>query len=163
MKKTILFFILCLTMPLMEQNVQVVDTAVVLKKLLPDTIAVVEVEKPSRWEINQNVTLVTSPDIDRLVNMYMDSAIESKTVQGYVIQIYYGRLQVAREMKDAFLKLYPDEIVEIEYDTPDYKVFVGQYMDMNTARAALTALKSRSADYSGAFIRPKDIKIYDLK
>ena len=163
MKKTILFFIICLTMPLMAQNVQVVDTAVVLKKLLPDTIAVVEVEKPSRWEINQNVTLVTSPDIDRLVNMYMDSAIESKPVQGYVIQIFYGRLQVAREMKDAFLKLYPDEIVEIEYDTPDYKVFVGQYMDMNTARAALTALKSRSADYSGAFIRPKDIKIYDQK
>lgn len=163
MKKTILFFIICLTMPLMAQNVQVVDTAVVLKKLLPDTIAVVEVEKPSRWEINQNVTLVTSPDIDRLVNMYMDSAIESKTVQGYVIQIFYGRLQVAREMKDAFLKLYPDEIVEIEYDTPDYKVFVGQYMDMNTARAALTVLKSRSADYSGAFIRPKDIKIYDQK
>ena len=163
MKKTILFFIICLTMPLMAQNVQVVDTAVVLKKLLPDTIAVVEVEKPSRWEINQNVTLVTSPDIDRLVNMYMDYAIERKTVQGYVIQIFYGRLQVAREMKDAFLKLYPDEIVEIEYDTPDYKVFVGQYMDMNTARAALTALKSRSADYSGAFIRPKDIKIYDQK
>lgn len=163
MKKTILFFIICLTMPLMAQNVQVVDTAVVLKKLLPDTIAVVEVEKPSRWEINHNVTLVTSPDIDRLVNMYMDSAIESKTVQGYVIQIFYGRLQVAREMKDTFLKLYPDEMVEIEYDTPDYKVFVGQYMDMNTARAALTALKSRSADYSGAFIRPKDIKIYDQK
>ena len=163
MKKTILFFIICLTMPLMAQNVQVVDTAVVLKKLLPDTIAVVEVAKPSRWEIKEYVTLVTSPDIDRLVNMYMDSAIESKTVQGYVIQIFYGRLQVAREMKDAFLKLYPDEIVEIEYDTPDYKVFVGQYMDMNTARAALTALKSRSADYSGAFIRPKDIKIYDQK
>ena len=162
MKKTLFYLIILLSMPLASQNMPtVVDTMVVLKKLLPDSVVVSAVEKPVEWEVNSNVTMVIPTDVKNLIGLYRESAIESKTVQGYVIQVYYGRLQRAREIKDAFLELYPDEIVEIEYDNPDYKVFVGQYVDINIARAALAALKARSSEYSGAFVRPKEIKIYD--
>lgn len=161
MKKTFFYLIILLAMPLAAQNMPVADTTVVFKKLLPDSIVVSAVEKPAEWEVNSNVTMVISPDVKNLINLYRESAIEGKTVQGYVIQVYYGRLQRAREIKDAFLELYPDEIVEIEYDNPDYKVFVGQYMDINLARAALASLKGRSSEYSGAFVRPKEIKIYN--
>ena len=163
MKKTFFYLIILLAMPLAAQNTPtvVVDTMVVLKKLLPDSVAVSAVEKPVEWEINSNVTMVIPADVKNLIGLYRESAIESKTVQGYVIQVYYGRLQRAREIKDAFIELYPDEIVEIEYDNPDYKVFVGQYVDINIARAALAALKARSSEYGGAFVRPKEIKIYD--
>ena len=162
MKKTLFYLIILLSMPLASQNMPtVVDTMVVLKKLLPDSVVVSAVEKPVEWEVNSNVTMVIPVDVKNLIGLYRESALESKTVQGYVIQVYYGRLQRAREIKDAFLELYPDEIVEIEYDNPDYKVFVGQYIDANVARAALVALKARSSEYSGAFVRPKEIKIYD--
>ena len=162
MKKTLFYLIILLSMPLASQNMPtVVDTMVVLKKLLPDSVVVSAVEKPVEWEVNSNVTMVIPADVKNLIGLYRESALESKTVQGYVIQVYYGRLQRAREIKDAFLELYPDEIVEIEYDNPDYKVFVGQYVDINIARAALAALKARSSEYSGAFVRPKEIKIYD--
>lgn len=162
MKKTLFYLIILLSMPLASQNMPtVVDTMVVLKKLLPDSVVVSAVEKPVEWEVNSNVTMVIPADVKNLIGLYRESALESKTVQGYVIQVYYGRLQRAREIKDAFLELYPDEIVEIEYDNPDYKVFVGQYVDINIARAALAALKARSSEYGGAFVRPKEIKIYD--
>ena len=162
MKKTLFYLIILLSMPLASQNMPtVVDTMVVLKKLLPDSVVVSAVEKPVEWEVNSNVTMVIPVDVKNLIGLYRESALESKTVQGYVIQVYYGRLQRAREIKDAFLELYPDEIVEIEYDNPDYKVFVGQYVDINIARAALAALKARSSEYGGAFVRPKEIKIYD--
>ena len=80
MKKTFFYLIILLAMPLAAQNMPVADTTVVFKKLLPDSIVVSAVEKPAEWEVNSNVTMVISPDVKNLINLYRESAIEGKTV-----------------------------------------------------------------------------------
>lgn len=90
----------------------------------------------------------------------MENNSDGRRVDGYVIQIYYGRLQKARDVMTAFQESYPFEYSEIEYDTPDYKVFVGAYLTEAQAREALSLLK-QNPDYSGAFVRPKKITVYD--
>lgn len=70
------------------------------------------------------------------------------------------RSQKAAEVLNSFMEAYPDVHAEIKYDTPDYKVFVGAYLTEQQAREALSRLK-QNPDYSGAFVRPKQITVYD--
>ncbi|MDD4820442.1 MAG: hypothetical protein PHD21_06375, partial [Flavobacteriales bacterium] len=64
--------------------------------------------------MSENVRLNENKSIQRILQMQIETNMESRTVHGYVIQIYYGRLQKAKEMKEAFEMLYPDQIVNIE-------------------------------------------------
>lgn len=106
------------------------------------------------------VTVKADPRIEHWLRLRVENNSDGRRVDGYVIQIYYGRLQKARDVMTAFQESYPFEYSEIEYDTPDYKVFVGAYLTEAQAREALSLLK-QNPDYSGAFVRPKKITVYD--
>ena len=72
----------------------------------------------------------------------------------------YNWVQCLYSAIEAFREAYPMEHVEMEYDTPDYKVFVGAYLTQQQAQQALAVLK-QNPDYSGAFVRAKKITVYD--
>ena len=106
------------------------------------------------------VSIKADPRINRLLNLRIETNREGRLVDGFVIQIFYGRSQKAAEVLNSFLEADPDVHAEIKYDTPDYKVFVGAYLTEQQAREALSRLK-QNPDYSGAFVRPKQITVYD--
>ena len=100
------------------------------------------------------------PRIEELLRLRVENNDDGRKVDGFVIQIYYGRKQQATRVLEAFREAYPMEHVEMEYDTPDYKVFVGAYLTQQQAQQALAVLK-QNPDYSGAFVRAKKITVYD--
>ena len=106
------------------------------------------------------VRVEADPRIESLLRLRMENSSDGRQVDGFVIQIYYGRSQEASRLLDAFRRDYPDVPAKIEYDTPDYKVFVGAYRDESSAREALGALR-QNPGYSGAFVRPKKITVFD--
>ena len=73
----------------------------------------------------------------------------------YTIQIYYGNLQEADSIYNDFTKKYNDIKSDLIFETPNYKVRVGEYKDINIASQNLEKIRKI---YPGSFI----IKLSDL-
>ena len=80
------------------------------------------------------VQIQADPRIEELLRLRVENNDDGRKVDGFVIQIYYGRKQQATRVLEAFREAYPMEHVEMEYDTPDYKVFVGAYLTQQQAQ-----------------------------
>lgn len=106
------------------------------------------------------VRIEADPRLESLLRLRVENNTNGRQVDGYVIQVYYGRAQQASQVLSAFKQEYPQEPAKIEYDTPDYKVFVGAYRTEQQAREALAVLR-QNPNYSGAFVRPKKITVFD--
>jgi hypothetical protein len=73
----------------------------------------------------------------------------------YTIQIYYGNLQEADSIYNDFTEKYTDIKSDLIFETPNYKVRVGEYKDINIASQNLEKIRKI---YPGSFI----IKLSDL-
>ena len=73
----------------------------------------------------------------------------------YTIQIFYGSLNEADSIYDDFKKNYEDTKSELIFETPNYKVRIGEYKDINVAAQSLEKIRRI---YPGSFI----IKLSDL-
>lgn len=96
------------------------------------------------------VTVIQDSDIDRLLEFKKDA----KTQEVYKIQIYQGeRARAEREMKE-FQSIYGEWPVSMQFNTPNYKIWVGNFTDRLEADRALARIKRT---YMNAFIfQPKD-------
>ena len=73
----------------------------------------------------------------------------------YTIQIYFGDLKNADSIIIDFQENYEGIKSELIFETPNYKVRIGEYKDINIASQKLEEIKSR---YPGSFI----IKLSEL-
>ena len=73
----------------------------------------------------------------------------------YTIQIYFGNLKNADSIIIDFQENYEGIKSELIFETPNYKVRIGEYKDINIASQKLEEIKSR---YPGSFI----IKLSEL-
>ena len=73
----------------------------------------------------------------------------------YTIQIYFGDLKNADSIIIDFQENYEGIKSELIFETPNYKVRIGEYKDINIASQKLEGIKSR---YPGSFI----IKLSEL-
>ena len=73
----------------------------------------------------------------------------------YTIQIYFGDLKSADSILIDFQEKYEGIKSELIFETPNYKVRIGEYKDINIASQKLEEIKSR---YPGSFI----IKLSEL-
>ena len=73
----------------------------------------------------------------------------------YTIQIYFGNLKNADSIIIDFQENYEGIKSELIFETPNYKVRIGKYKDINIASQKLEEIKSR---YPGSFI----IKLSEL-
>jgi hypothetical protein len=87
----------------------------------------------------------------------------NQTTPGYRVQIYFGSGGSARsralKVKTDFLSSYPEVKAYIIYQSPDFKVRVG---DFRTRSEALRLQKKIARDYPNAFIVPDNIQFPDL-
>ena len=73
----------------------------------------------------------------------------------YTIQIFYGNLNEAKVIYNDFRKNYKEIRSELIFETPNYKVRVGEYKDLNIAAQSLEKIRRI---YPGSFV----IKLSDL-
>ena len=67
----------------------------------------------------------------------------------YTIQIYYGGLEEADSIFSDFSDKYEEIKSELLFETPNYKVRVGEYKDLNDASKKLEEIRRI---YPGSFI-----------
>ncbi|MBT8323705.1 MAG: SPOR domain-containing protein [Winogradskyella sp.] len=96
------------------------------------------------------VTVVQDKDIDKLLEFKKDT----RTQDVYKIQIFQGeRSRAEQEMKE-FQSIYGQWPVSMRFNTPNYKIWVGNFTNRLEADRALVRIKR---NYMNAFIfQPKD-------
>jgi len=91
--------------------------------------------------------------IPLLLDLKMKMAAEGEIIDGYTIQLYYG----TREEADKVLKNYKGKYIQwkasIKYETPNYKVWVGNFTKRIGADRAL--LKIQKYFPTAFILKPK--------
>lgn len=91
------------------------------------------------------VTIDAHKDIDKLLEFKKDI----KTVDLYKIRIYSGDRSGAENTKSNANGLYPEWASLMEYETPNYKIYVGNFLSRLEADRALMKVKK---NYPSALI-----------
>jgi hypothetical protein len=83
------------------------------------------------------VTIDANKDIDKLLEFKKDI----KTIDLYKIRIYSGDRSGAENTKSQANSLYGDWPSIMEYETPNYKIYVGNFLSRLEADRALMKVK----------------------
>ena len=106
-------------------------------------------------------SILTSFSQEGKINVQQNASIESlmalnsEMVQNnsfgtrYKIQIFYGNSSEATDVLEEFKKNHPEWATTIEYQPPNYKVWVGDFRNRLEADRAFMEIE---ADYRSAFI-----------
>ena len=93
-----------------------------------------------------NVEITQSVDIEKVIEIKKEI---NKNISMLRIQIYNGNRKDAEIIKEKFEKQKIDTIVDIVYETPNYKIWVGRYLSQLEADRKLIEIKKY---FSDAFI-----------
>lgn len=96
------------------------------------------------------VSVDQSKDIDKLLEYKKDLR---STVDAFVIQVYNGSRGGAQSAKSDVTTLFPDWINSIEYESPNYKIWLGHFRTRLEADRALMKVKKNYPD--ALVLRPK--------
>src|SRR5690606_28226176 len=80
------------------------------------------------------VSIDQNKDIDQLLEYKKDLR---NTVDAFVIQVYNGSRGGAQSAKNDVTTLFPDWSNSIEYESPNYKIWLGQFRTRLKADRAL--------------------------
>ncbi len=105
----------------------------------------------SSFGYSQSATVTVHQDskITELLDLKKDLEKENKLTDGYTIQLYYGELNQANQILRKYKGNYGSWPGSIEYETPNYKVWVGNYSTRLDAERALMEIQS---NFPAAFI-----------
>ncbi len=98
---------------------------------------------------NGNIILHENPKIKDLVSLKKDLEKHNKLSDGYTIQLYYGEKNKANSVLKEYRNYFGSWPVSIEYETPNYKVWVGNFNSRFVADRALLEIKRH---FPSAFI-----------
>lgn len=97
------------------------------------------------------VTVNQDPQIEALLALKKEV---NRRAKNYKIQIYNGSRVGAENARNKFMNSFSGWSVTMEYETPNYKIWVGNFKTRLEADRALLRVKRR---FSNAFIfKPKD-------
>ncbi len=96
------------------------------------------------------VTIDQNKDIDRLLEFKKDSR---NTIDAFVIQVYNGSRGGAQSAKSDVGTLFPDWTNSIEYESPNYKIWLGNFRTRLEADRALMKVKKSYPD--ALVLKPK--------
>lgn len=83
----------------------------------------------------------TSHEVKTLIERKIEI---NKTVfenQYYAIQLYYGNNTAANRILEEFKVNFPEWEAELSFETPNYKVRVGRFKDLNIANQKLEEIR----------------------
>jgi hypothetical protein len=98
------------------------------------------------------VTISADSKINEFLMLKKDLEKENKLSDGYTIQLYYGELNKANSIIRNYRAAYSTWPASIEYETPNYKVWAGNFATRLEADRALMEIQE---EFGGAFILEK--------
>tara|TARA_B100001287_G_scaffold123277_1_gene103905 strand:- start:34 stop:447 length:414 start_codon:yes stop_codon:yes gene_type:complete len=105
---------------------------------------------------NSEIKVIKSNKLDSIVKLRKE--LNSKT-QNLRIQIYNGNRENAELIMKEYLEVFNDTSANIIYETPNYKIWVGDFFTQLEADRKLIKIRKR---FRSAFIfRPEIAKIVD--
>jgi hypothetical protein len=102
---------------------------------------------------NASVTINEDAKIPQLLELKKSLEEENKLAVGYTIQLYYGELTEANSVMSNYRKSFDSWPASIEYETPNYKVWVGSFSTRLEADRARLEIKEK---FPAAFILKPD-------
>ena len=99
------------------------------------------------------VTVQQDSKIPELLSLKKNLEKENKLSDGYTIQLYYGELSKANSIIRQYRGAYGTWPASIEYETPNYKVWVGNFGSRLDADRALMEIQK---NFQSAFILKPD-------
>lgn len=105
----------------------------------------------SEMMLAQSGTLTVNQDakIAQLLNLKKSMEKDNKLGSGFTIQLYYGNLSKANSVIRNYRNKHSSWPASIEYETPNYKVWVGNY---STRLEADRALLEVQRNFPTAFV-----------
>ena len=109
----------------------------------------------SLWSItlfgqNGNIKINQSSKLDSIIKLKKE--LNSK-IQNLRIQIYSGDRENAEQIIEEFIEIYNDTTADVIYETPNYKVWIGNYFTQLEADKILIEIRKK---FRSAFIfRPE--------
>ena len=109
----------------------------------------------SLWSItlfgqNGNIKINQSSKLDSIIKLKKE--LNSK-IQNLRIQIYSGDRENAEQIIEEFIEIYNDTTADVIYETPNYKVWVGNFYTQLEADKRLIEIRKK---FRSAFIfRPE--------
>ncbi len=114
--------------------------------------------------ILHNLQINQDPRLDKMLKWHIVKNEKMNGIEGFRVEIFFSSamdaLEQAKNKKVQFLSEYPDYVVNIKYDAPNFKVRVG---DFRTKHEALKLHKKIEKSYPMAFIVPDKINFPLLK
>lgn len=99
------------------------------------------------------LTINQDERIPELLQLKKSLEKDNKLGGGYTVQLYYGELTKANEVIREYKNKYTSWPGSIEYETPNYKVWVGNFGNRLDADRALHMIKN---DFPAAFILKRE-------
>lgn len=100
-----------------------------------------------------HVTINQDEILPELLQLKAEMVKDSRIAERYRIQIFSGEFEKATTIKKDFEKLYPEIPVMRQYETPNYKIWAGNFRTSLEADRALLLIKK---DFPAAFrFRPE--------
>ncbi len=101
--------------------------------------------------VAQSATLTVNQDskITQLLELKKELEKGREFSDGYTIQLYYGELDKANQTLRKYKGSYSNWPASIEYETPNYKVWAGNFSSRIEAERALIDIQK---SFSSAFI-----------
>ena len=105
---------------------------------------------------NGNIEINQSNKLDSIIKLKRE--LNSK-IQNLRIQIYSGDRDNAEQMIKEFIEIFNDTTADVIYETPNYKVWVGNYYTQLEADKRLIEIRKK---FRSAFIfRPEFEEIFE--
>jgi len=98
---------------------------------------------------NVSVTINEDEKIPEILNLKKSLEEDNKLAVGYTIQLYYGELTEANTIIKEYKNSFDSWPASIEYETPNYKVWVGNFSTRLEADRARLEIKEK---FPAAFI-----------
>jgi hypothetical protein len=98
---------------------------------------------------NATITIKEDAKVSQILSLKKELEKENKLSDGYTIQLYYGEKNKANSTIRNYRNSYSTWPATIKYETPNYKVWVGNFSTRIDADRALIEIKEK---FSSAFI-----------
>jgi len=98
---------------------------------------------------NNPATIETTQEVADLIERKVEINKEVFASQYYAIQLYYGNYTAAKNILNEFTMAFPDWETELSFETPNYKVRVGRFKNLNLANQKLEEIRKI---YPSAFL-----------
>ena len=117
----------------------------VLKSILTPVfcLALTPVFGQSNDSLEAKIQVKMDPNLAQYLERYNEQNAQNKFIEGYRVQIYNGNKNVTNQKKSEFRSYFPNVATHIVYETPEYKLQVGDFRTRLEAQKFLNSVYSQ--------------------